>query len=1057
MDMATNSWTRTRSVFRAALALVCLAIAACSAPASNGLLQRAQLLTEGAPAGLPELPLRVGVAAGETLFITAAQFDVDVVLELRDAADSLLATSAGPAGMRGRELLIWSAPAATRSSAAGQADLRVVVRLVGPDRPPSARVRLSRVDVATAAPALLAALALAGQAMAEARVLGAAAQAAAFEELERRWLALGERELAAEAALQLAAVRYVDLEQWDEAVTAATRAAASLREFGAAKGAADATLLQGVAASEQMRARGTPDPAVLATVLEARRQYQSLQLPVAAAEALNYAGMAQFYRGEITAAVASFESAAAEFGRAAASEPRRVVLQNIAAVQLDRGEYRRAASAYQQLLQGWPAAEDDSLATVLQNAALAVYYLGDYEQALTWFNRSLDVAQRIDSTFLRATGLQGLGRTHLQLGQPQLAAMHYREAVRLFGSLGERTPQAIARNELGDALRAMGSADAAVLEQRAALALLGDGSPPALVARVLASLGLSEAARGRHREAEGLYNRVLALGLSATAPAVLRARYGRAQSWGVLGRTREAIAELDGLVSVVRAEVLTDLEALALGLRAQLRVAMGDRAGALVDSEQALGALERLTAGTTNPDNRVTVARRVREIFDLRIDLLANGGEALAALQVVERYRARGSWATPGSAADPLQASADLAEALAQRRYRVDALMERAGADPAQIDALQTEIAVLRSRLAQQRGASNQQPAQVLDTTRLAGALPDGVTLLMYSLGRERSWLWQLSRDRMVLHPLAAAPVIDKAVFQLLSDVRRFRDPERDLVQLQRLLLPVERGQVEGRRLFVVADGSLAALPWALIKQRAGATAVQQLTSAADLLRSARPRAPGTPRWAAALFGDAQFGGDPRGFGPLPGTRRELDVVRARIGGDRVQVFSGVAASREALLALATGDLDVLHVATHAYLDAHVPELSALVLSQVDASGKSVVGDVRPSDLLRWSRAPRLVVLSACDAAAEPSRQAPGLLSLTRALHARGTEYVVASLWPVADAAAAEFMDAFYAAMLDDNLTPDVALTAAQSALQRSPQWRAPFFWAGFIVIGSGA
>lgn len=275
-------------------------------------------------------------------------------------------------------------------------------------------------------------------------------------------------------------------------------------------------------------------------------------------------------------------------------------------------------------------------------------------------------------------------------------------------------------------------------------------------------------------------------------------------------------------------------------------------------------------------------------------------------------------------------------------------------------------------------------------------------------------------------------------------------------MQLERLLLPVGLAELEGRRLFVVTDGSLAALPWALIKQRANAAAVQQLARATDLVRETRPFAPAASGWNAALFGDAQFSRDPRGFGPLPGTRLELEVIRSRIGGDHVQVFTGVAASREAFLTLAAGDLDLLHVATHAFLDAHVPELSALVLSQVDAAGNPVVGDVRPSDLLRWRRAPRLVVLSACDAAAEPSRQAPGLLSLSRALHARGTEHVVASLWPVADAAAADLMDAFYAAMIEDELPPDRALAAAQRALQLSPRWKAPFFWAGFVVIGSG-
>jgi CHAT domain-containing protein len=1040
----------------AALVLASLALVACSRPAPGGLLQQAQLLAEGAPAALAESPSRVVVAAGETLVVAAVQFDVDVVLELRDAAGSVLATSAGPAGMRGRELLVWKAPEAADGRTGRDGELRIVPRVVGPDRPPSGRLRLSWFKVAATDPAqLLAALERAGRAMAEAGIADAAARAAALEDLERRWLALGERELAAEAALQLAAVRYVELEQWDEAVAAAARAEA-LREFGAPKGTADATLLRGIAASEQMRSRGEPGSTALATILEARRQYQLLELPVAAAEALNYAGMAQFYAGEVAASVDSFEAAAEEFGRAAASEPRRLVLQNIAAVQFDRGEYRQAARAYAALLSDWPDGDAHALAAVLQNAALSVSFMGDYEQALAWYLRSLDVAKRIDSLDLEARALQGLAATHLQLGQTEIAVPQLRESVRMFARLGGRMTQALALNELGDALRANGDVESAVREQRAALRLLDSSGPVAVRARVLASLGLSEAARGRHHVAGQLYDEVLRLALPATAAAVLRARHGRAQSWAATGRVREAMVDLDLLINIVRSEFLTDQEALALGLRAQLRREGGDIAGALTDTAQAIAALERLSAGTTNPDNRVTLASRVRDLFELRIDLLAGSGDALGALRVVDRHSARGSWSAPAVATDRVETSPDLEEALAQRRYRLETLTERAGADPARIDALQTDIAVLRSRIVQQRRSFDTVQAAALDSDRLAAALPEDAILLVYSLGRERSWLWQLSDERVVLHPLMAAPVVDQAVRNLVQSVRQFRDPERDLLQLQRLLLPVELAQLEGRRLFLVTDGSLAALPWALIKQRVNAAAVQQLARATDLLRVPRPFTPGAAGWNAALFGDARFSRGPRGLAPLPGTRRELDVVRSRIGGDRVQTFTGVAASREAFLGLPSGDLDILHVATHAYLDAHVPELSALVLSQVDASGNPVVGDVRPSDLLRWRRAPRLVVLSACDAAAEPSRQAPGLLSLSRALHARGTEHVVASLWPVADAAAAEMMDAFYAGLIDENLPPDRALAAAQRALQLSPKWKAPFFWAGFVVIGSG-
>jgi tetratricopeptide (TPR) repeat protein len=1055
MDNVLDRWTVRPFVLLAVLLLFAMLLGSCGRAAPTGLLHQAEALADAATEAVAGTPARVAVRGGEILVVAASQSDVDVVLELRDAADRLLSTSAGPAGMRGRELLVWRAPDSV-TERAGLA-LQVRARVVGADRPPSGRVRLLHATVPATAPAALrAALDAAAVAMAEPQAGGAAERARLFEQLERSWLALGERELAGEAALQLAALRYVDLEQWSEAGAAAGRAADALRGSGAAKEQADATLLRGIAASELSRARGKADVAALGTILEARRQYQSLQLPVAAAEALNYAGMAQFYQAEVATAVNSFAEAADEFRRAAANAPRRAVLQNLAVVQTDRGEYRAAAAAYEALLADWPEADGHARAAVLQNASIAVTYLGDYERALSWYLQSLDAARVISSVDLEARALQGLGNVHLLLGQPQLAIEHLREALRVLERLGDRMPQVHARNALGDALLAAGDREAALREQRAALRLLGDGGAREARGRVLVSLGATEAAFGRQQQAAVLFSAALSPELPMAAGVALRARYGRAQAWARLGRAPEARAELDALVSTAQAEFLPDHEALALGLRAQLRRDVGDRQGALSDSAAALAALDRLTVGTTNQDNRVTLARRTRELLELRVDLLADNGETLAALQALDLHGARSAW-TSGVAFDAAPPDNALEEALAQRRYRLDALAERGEPDAQRFAALQAEIAVLRSRLAEQRRgapASNVIPPQ--DLGKLQGVLPQDATVLVYALGRERGWLWQLSRDGVVLHRLPAADVIDTQVSRLLLRIGQLRDVEPELLRLRRILLPLDAAALAGRRLFVVPDGALAAVPWSLLKLPTGAAAVQQVARVSDLLRAPALRRTEVAAWRAALFGDPLFGPDPRGFAALPGTRRELEVVKARLAGAQVQVYTGAAASRAALLALNTADIDVLHLATHAYLDGYTPELSALVLSQRDAAGRQIPGDVRAADLLRWPRAPRLVVLSACDAASEPSRQAPGLLSLTRALHARGTEHVVASLWPVADAAAAALMDAFYAALVEDGLSPDRALTVAQRKLEQSPQWRAPFFWAGFVVIGAG-
>jgi CHAT domain-containing protein len=256
---------------------------------------------------------------------------------------------------------------------------------------------------------------------------------------------------------------------------------------------------------------------------------------------------------------------------------------------------------------------------------------------------------------------------------------------------------------------------------------------------------------------------------------------------------------------------------------------------------------------------------------------------------------------------------------------------------------------------------------------------------------------------------------------------------------------------------------------WALLG-RGGEHATLQLASI-TAVTAVDPAPWPTTGLRLALFGDPIFEVDdprvaagvrpvarrpyPRALPRLPGTARELDAIAALAPAGSVRRATGGDATRDALLGLPRDGVDVLHLATHATLDTQVPALAAVVLSRRDATGRELRGDVRPADVLTLAAHPRLVVLSACDTAAEPSRSAAGLMNLTRAFLAGGTRYVVASRWAVGDASAVALMTEFYRGLLQDGLPPDVALERAQRLLAASAQWRAPFHWAGFVVTGA--
>jgi CHAT domain-containing protein len=160
------------------------------------------------------------------------------------------------------------------------------------------------------------------------------------------------------------------------------------------------------------------------------------------------------------------------------------------------------------------------------------------------------------------------------------------------------------------------------------------------------------------------------------------------------------------------------------------------------------------------------------------------------------------------------------------------------------------------------------------------------------------------------------------------------------------------------------------------------------------------------------------------------------------------------AASREAVLSGELRGYRILHFATHTVADTRFPELSGLVLSQVDAGGRPRSGFVRLPDLYELDLAADLAVLSGCRTALGRELRGEGLMGLTRGFEAAGVPRVVGSLWRVEDRATAEIMTRFYRAMWHEGASPVAALRTAQRAVRRDPRYRDPHFWAGFVYQG---
>jgi CHAT domain-containing protein len=145
----------------------------------------------------------------------------------------------------------------------------------------------------------------------------------------------------------------------------------------------------------------------------------------------------------------------------------------------------------------------------------------------------------------------------------------------------------------------------------------------------------------------------------------------------------------------------------------------------------------------------------------------------------------------------------------------------------------------------------------------------------------------------------------------------------------------------------------------------------------------------------------------------------------------------------------------IIHFATHSFLDSVHPELSGIALSMLDREGKPQDGFLRSNEVFNLRLGAELVVLSGCRTGLGKEVKGEGLYGMTRGFMYAGSKRVVVSLWDVQDQATARLMTDFYRGLLGPKRPQTAAaLRAAQIAIWREGRWKAPYYWAGFVLQG---
>jgi CHAT domain-containing protein/tetratricopeptide (TPR) repeat protein len=542
-----------------------------------------------------------------------------------------------------------------------------------------------------------------------------------------------------------------------------------------------------------------------------------------------------------------------------------------------------------------------------------------------------------------------------------------------------------------------------------------------------------------------------------------------AEAKDVYERCREAAAAAKSQYDVIHAE----------GGLARVGLEIGQLEEALPHAEAALGDIESVRGHLSEQDLRTSFFASMHDYYDLDIAICMG----------LDRQHPRDGYAW----------RAFVVSERARGRQLLDEMLAA---------GVQQPVGTVGANVPDREASF---PLRVLSLASIQGRLLDQQTgLLEYWIGARSSYLWVITGGGLHTYRLPAEAVLAKEGAALRRDVIGSAAPPANVAaemrdaamregevrltsEAERLgtdLLPPRSATRGLHRLLVVQDEAVLSIPFAMLRYPAvaggksaplaaeyvivsepSASALAELIERPGDSRSLRiavfanPASRARPAGRPAIQPDSASpamqsasysrfdAGVEAALPPLRFADQEATSIVSIYGSGRATVMSGADASAESVKGLDWSRFTVAHFATHAVVDQRHAELSGLVLStpgQEDGRGRLL----RYGVISRLHAPLALVVLSACDTANGEQVPGEGLLGLSHAFIAAGSERVLGTLWKVDDEAAAAWMDLFYRSLKESG-SPADALRRAQVQMAANARWHSPYYWAGFSLEGN--
>jgi CHAT domain-containing protein len=183
-----------------------------------------------------------------------------------------------------------------------------------------------------------------------------------------------------------------------------------------------------------------------------------------------------------------------------------------------------------------------------------------------------------------------------------------------------------------------------------------------------------------------------------------------------------------------------------------------------------------------------------------------------------------------------------------------------------------------------------------------------------------------------------------------------------------------------------------------------------------------------------------------RKFEPLPNVVGELQQIGSVVPSELLLNPQFTEANLQQQIN--SGAFSTVHIATHGKFSSDPEETFILAHNQLLKSND--LNNLLRINSQSSSSTIELLVLSACETAQGDNRATLGLAGIAVRAGARST---LSTLWQVSDRSTAELMGQFYKELTKPDVAKAEALHQAQLAVFK--QYKAPFYWAPYVLVGN--